>query len=244
MATDVQTRGSPMTLFGKPPGPQDARPRGRAAAQALRVVLRALLLLLGLTAVGLGFARFVDTYHEGWAYRGAPVCGAPAIGPGVDCTLRESGRVTKRATERDGDSTSYTLTVAREKAPTADYDVGEAFYDDVRTDTVVNLTVWRGQVVEVDYHGHRARNPHTLWLAILKLALLVGAGTALVTGGLLGPNLRSWWTPAGMSVPMAVTTQVGAAMILLMGWPLPVTVTLAVLAWLLALSVISGMSAD
>ncbi|MFD4887121.1 hypothetical protein [Kitasatospora sp. NPDC058402] len=233
-----------MTLFGKPPGPQDARPRGRATALTLRVVAQALLLLLGLSAVGLGFARFVAAYHEGWAYRGAPVCGAPAIGPGVDCTLRESGRVTKRAAERDGDSTSYTLTVAREKAPTGAYDVGEAFYDDVRTGAVVNLTVWRGQVVEVDYQGHRARNPHTLWLAVLKLALLVGAGTALIAGGLLGPNVRSWWIPAGMSVPMAVTTLVGAAMLLLMDWPLPVTVTLAVLAWLLAVSVISGMSVE
>ncbi|MFJ3221352.1 hypothetical protein ACIPLC_36215 [Kitasatospora sp. NPDC086801] len=235
-----------MALFDEssPPGPQDARRRGRAAALTLRRMAQTLLLLLGLSAVGLGFARFVDAYHEGWAYRGAPVCGAPAIKPGADCTLRESGRVTRTAAERDGDSTSYSLTVAREKAPTDTYNVGEAFYEDVGTDTVVNLTVWRGQVVEVDYHGHRARNPHTLWLAILKLALLIGAGTGLIAGGLLGPNLGSWWVPAGMSVPVAATTLVGAAMLLLMDWPLAATLTLAVLAWLLAVSVVAGTSTE
>ncbi|MDH6711447.1 hypothetical protein P3T27_008205 [Kitasatospora sp. MAA19] len=224
------------------PGPRDARHPRRAAALAVRVVVQGLLVLAGLSMVGLGFSWFVDTYHEGRAYRTAPTCGTPAVRPGADCVQQESGRVTRREVQQDSDSTTYVLTVAREMAPTDTYDVGRAFYRDVETGTIVDLKVWRGLVVELGYHGHRAGNPHTPWLTLLKLGLLIGAGTAVIAYGAFGPDLDSRLVPVGMAALVAGATLVGAAILLSMPWPLAVVLTIAILAWLLAAAITLGIS--
>ncbi|MFC5664851.1 hypothetical protein ACFP3U_17915 [Kitasatospora misakiensis] len=226
---------------------KDARPPGgfrRIAGPVVRVVTQALFLLTGLATTVLGFTWFVDGYHAVGAHRHAPACGTAAATPGTDCVLHESGKVTARKVNRNEDSTTYSLTVTREKAPKHTYDVGKAFYNDAKVGTDVDLAIFRGRVVELSYHGHRAENPITPWLTSFKVALLAGLGTLLTAHGL------TWWRSGANSVPVvaggftAFVSFFGALVLMSTQWALALTLGLSVLGWLLLTAATTAATMD
>ncbi|MER7757915.1 hypothetical protein [Kitasatospora sp. NPDC097643] len=220
---------------------QDRRPVGRLV---LRVVVQGVLLAAGLAVVGLGFARFVDAHDVVVAHRSAPVCGSADIPPGADCAQRESGRVTDKKEQHDSDSDSYILTVAREKASPETYSVGEAFYDDVSVDTVVDLKVWRGRAIEVSYHGHRAEVPSTPWMSSLWVGLLIGLGTALTAAGLLGPRLPDVANLVGVILFVGIITFMGASIQLMGRFSLPLALALSITAWLITVAISTSIAME
>ncbi|MBV6695883.1 hypothetical protein KV557_01925 [Kitasatospora aureofaciens] len=167
----------------------------------LLVPLRGVLLLLGLCAMGIGMARFVDVQKEGRAYIDAPAC-TTSLRPGEDCLRAVSGRVTDMKEDKSGDSPVYTLAVARELASGDEsYDVSEAFYGDVEVGTYVELKVWQGEVVEVDYRGHEAEVPHAAWLRQLGIALLIAAGANVAALAVSARRREDLWLALMMFVP-------------------------------------------
>ncbi|MEU9044740.1 MULTISPECIES: hypothetical protein [unclassified Kitasatospora] len=214
---------------------KDARPPGRPRVLAAvgRTLARGLLLLAGLATVFVAFSWFVGGYRSVDAYLAAPDCGTAAAAPGAACVRHETGKVTAGKVDNSGDSTSYELTVARETARSHTFDVGEAFYDEVAIGTDVDLKIWNGRAVEVSWHGHRASVPDIPWLTCLKVALLVGAGTALTLYGLAWPSASAQAVPPATALGMAFVSLLGSFTLCLAQWPLVVTLALPILAWLL-----------
>ncbi|MGW2376712.1 hypothetical protein [Kitasatospora sp. NPDC001683] len=216
-----------------PPPPKKSEP-----PPSLRKRLWALahipILLAGLALTVFGFVRFVDVFEEVRTYRTVPTCGTPAAKPDALCATRESGRVTKRWTEPDDGSTTYKLAIARETAPTDDFSVGEAFYDDVDPGTTVDLKVLRGEVIEVSYHGHRAKPLHMPWLKWIEFSALIGAGVALVLTAMYldeADLMASMLLASGAAAAFA--TAIGSAILIPIQWPLVVTLVIGAVCWLL-----------
>ncbi|MEU1283357.1 hypothetical protein [Kitasatospora sp. NPDC005856] len=197
-----------------------------------RVAARLLLVLTGLATVALGFSWFVDAYDEAFAYRGAPACISSASAPVTDCTTHETGRVTGKKRRSNDDSISYEVTISREAAPTATYIVTDGLYGSVRTGVDVDFTLWRGRVVEVSYQGHRSPIIDTPWHTHLKLALLVGAGTALVVFTLLRGHRDGWIVPATACLFLFFFTFIGGVILVTVHWSSAVTLVLAIVGWL------------
>ncbi|MCG6494126.1 hypothetical protein [Kitasatospora sp. A2-31] len=213
---------------------KDARPPGgfrRIAGPVARVLIQAVFLLAGLATTVLGFTWFVEGYDVVGAYRHAPVCGTAAATPGTDCLLHETGKVTARFVHR-GEEDSYELTVARETAPERDHSVGKAFYDAAQVGVDVDLSVFRGRVVELSYRGHRAEDMITPWLTAFKVALLAGLGSALTAQG------AAWWRsglqalPFGIAVFVVFSAFFVALLLMSAQWPLAVTLGVPALGWL------------
>ncbi|MFD4660613.1 hypothetical protein ACFWP2_33940 [Kitasatospora sp. NPDC058444] len=223
------------------PEPVDAGPRTSVRAHpgkghpVARVAARMLLVLTGLATVALGFSWFVDAYDEAFAYRSAPACTAsvstPAT-PATDCTTHETGRVTGKKRTSTEDSVSYEVTISREVAPTATYLVTDGLYGSVRTGVDVDFTLWRGHVVEVSYQGHRSPITDTPWRTHLKLALLIGAGTALTVFTLLRGHRDGWIVPATACLFLAFFTLCGSVILVTVHWSFAVTLALAIVGWL------------
>ncbi|MFF4821169.1 hypothetical protein ACFY2K_42070 [Kitasatospora sp. NPDC001309] len=207
----------------------------------LRPVARIVLALVGLALVVAGFVRFTADFEDVRRYHHTPLCTAPAQ-PSDDCATRESGRVTGKHLDPGSDSDPYTLTVARETAPAAEYGVGKAFYDDVTAGTTVDVTVLHGEVIEIGYHGHRSQTETYPWADAAVLSLLIAAGTALV--------LTQGWPLDDGVVPfvLAVTvvanvlaTLLGSIALLTLQWPLVVTLIVAALCWIAATALFRGI---
>ncbi|MEV6979012.1 hypothetical protein [Kitasatospora sp. NPDC093806] len=203
---------------------------GRAAGTAGHVLAQGLFLLAGLAAAVLGFGWFAGASEASSAYRGAPACDTAA--PGADCVRHESGKVTARERHSGGDSTTYTLTVARENAPRHTYTVSWEFYDDAKPGTDVDLTLYRGKVAEVSYREHRATDPDTPWLTCFKVALLAGLGAALTALGL------AWTRPGGpapafgFGLLTACLALAGSLALVSAQLPLAAALAVPVLGWL------------
>ncbi|MET9399406.1 hypothetical protein [Kitasatospora sp. NPDC002965] len=220
----------------KPP----ARPRSRPPGAVARALTQGLFLLAGLAATVLGFGWFVDANDAASAYRNAPICGTAEHTPGTDCAQRASGRVTARYAATSGDSTIYTLTVAREtavpdEAPRHSYTVDSAFYNATKAGADVDLTVFRGRVAEVSYEGHRAQNAGTPWLISLEIALLAALGSALTAHGLTWSRTGAQATPfyIAMAVFVAAMALFGCLTLISSQLPLAATLAVPVLGWLL-----------
>ncbi|MFJ8628967.1 hypothetical protein ACIRD3_39805 [Kitasatospora sp. NPDC093550] len=209
----------------------------RKVPPAFRLAWRALLVVIGLSTVGLGFVRFVDTFEASGAYRSAPLCGTPAAGDVVPCIRQESGRVTKKSVSSDDDSVTYLLTISRETAPTDEYDVSRAFYWDVEVGTTVDLMVWKDSVVRVVYHGHQADQRNIPWWDVLEIALLIGAGTSLVAYRLGTADRWAWGSVLLIAVPTVIATGTGCVVLIACQWSFAVTLTLAILAWLITAAI-------
>ncbi|MER7580685.1 hypothetical protein [Kitasatospora sp. NPDC097691] len=224
---------------------EDARPPGPRVYRAIaRGLARSLLLLAGLATVALAFSWFVDAYRSVEAYRAAPDCGTAAAAPGAPCVRHETGRVTARKVDNSGDSTSYDLTVTRETAPGKVFSVGEAFYKDAKVGTDVDLKIWNGRPVEVSWHGHRASTPDVPWLSCLKVALLVGFGSALTACGLAWPREDSVSVPAFAAVLIFFATLLGSVILCLAQWPLVITLVIPALAWLLLTALVTAVARE
>ncbi|WP_030231662.1 hypothetical protein [Streptomyces sp. NRRL S-350] len=226
---------------------EDARPPRRlrrAAGRVARWLACLLLLVAGAATAALGFSWFVDAYHESGAYLTAPSCGTAEAVPGADCLRHEAGKVRAGRVDNSGDSPSYELTVSRESAPSGTYTVGKAFYDDVEIGTDVELAVWRGRVVVVSYHGHRADNPSTYWLTSLKVALLVGLGSALTAYGVTLPRGGAVGSPAMGAAFVVVFAFFGSLLFLSTQWPFAVTLGVPVLAWVLMTAAVTAIAWD
>ncbi|MFB7618342.1 hypothetical protein [Kitasatospora sp. NPDC056181] len=225
---------------------EDARPPGRtrASGAAVRALARGLLLLAGLATVVLGFSRFVDAYESVDAYRSAPRCGTAAAAPGAPCVRHETGKVTARTIDHTGDSDSYDLTVARESGPGQIFSVGKAFYDGAKVGTDVDLRIWNGRLVEVSWHGHRASPPDIPWLSSFKLALLVGAGSALVVCGLAWPRGSAQAVPVIAAFWIALFSFLGSFFLCLAQWPFAVTLAVPVLGWLFVTTISTSVARE
>ncbi|MFE6055917.1 hypothetical protein ACFQ6N_34670 [Kitasatospora sp. NPDC056446] len=225
---------------------KDAGPPGRDSASAAlaRHLPRALAVLAGLATVVLAFAWFLSAYRSVDAYRAAPVCGTAAAAPGAPCVRHETGKVTARAVDNGGDSTTYSLTVSREEAPTLSYSVGQAFHDDAEVGVDVDLTIWNGRVAELSWHGHRASPPDIPWSDCFRLALLVGAGSALTVCGLARPRGGAWAVPPLAGIFIAFLSFIGSFILCLAQWPLVVTLGGPVLGWLILTAIATAIAAD
>ncbi|MEV7775052.1 hypothetical protein [Kitasatospora sp. NPDC086791] len=202
------------------------------------VLARGVLVLAGLAVTALGFTWFVDAHHRTVAHHGAPACGTAAATPGTDCVRHETGKVTAR---RDLGEDSYELRISRESASTDRYTVGRAFFDDVEVGTDVDLTVFRGRVAAVSYHGHRAENLIMPWLTSLEVALLVAAGSALIARGVARPRRKVLRTVLHCAFWVALLACFGALLILSFQAPLALALGLPLLGWLLATAVITAI---
>ncbi|MEE1781565.1 hypothetical protein PUR71_01230 [Streptomyces sp. SP17BM10] len=161
-----------------------------------------MLLVAGLCAVGFGIAQTVAVNQDVGAYARAPGCTTGNPPPGPACVWLESGRVTGRYVGRSGDSTTHNLTVARESDPGGeDYDVGVAFYDDADVGTYVQLKVWKGDVAEVYYRGHKSVFPQFRFGFLALLALLIAVGTSMVIAGLPRVDEDARWMSLVALVP-------------------------------------------
>ncbi|GAA1406651.1 hypothetical protein GCM10009639_54690 [Kitasatospora putterlickiae] len=199
-----------------------------------------LIVLAGLGLVVLGFRSFVLTYDEVTAYLHAPVCGATAAS-GADCLRHETGRVAERSTHGSREGTVYQLAVARETVSIYGvYDVDEAFYDAMPPGSAVELTVFRGRVVEVAAAGHRARAPQVPLRACLELTALGFLGSSLVIHGTrpaltrlgLGkPTMGLFRITVCSAVFFAVPPLFGSVVALQLHVPPAVVLPLAVLGW-------------
>ncbi|MFJ9612180.1 caspase domain-containing protein [Kitasatospora sp. NPDC101176] len=216
-------------------GPSRPRPPRRAPVPVGRVLAQGLLLLIGLSVVGVGFGRFLDESVRVTAHQGAPACGSPGLAAGVDCLKPETGRVTATFSEDGEASTAYKISVLRETASgTETYTVGKRFYDDVASGTEVDLKVWLGHVVETSYHGHRADVPlYDRWEMVL-VALLIGVGTTVaVLGGVLA-RLENPGVLWGAPAVIGFTSWMGSSIFVqaeLSPW---VTMPVGVLCWLIS----------
>ncbi|MFG2916658.1 hypothetical protein ACGF0D_27695 [Kitasatospora sp. NPDC048298] len=199
---------------------------------------RTLIVLAGLPLVVLGFVLFVGTYEERGAYRTAPVCGTPAPGPDADCLLLESGQVTRKwVSSSVEDGTSYYLNIARGEGATQKYMVDEPLYRHVEAGTAVDLKIWKDMVVRIAHDGHEVstlalswRN----WLGLAEAVPLIAVGTVVTTYGLPGRNPEFWDSSLLLTMGMVLVTAIGAVVLTLVQWPFPVTLGLAVAAWLIA----------
>nr|BFD95580.1 hypothetical protein KitaXyl93_69400 [Kitasatospora sp. Xyl93] len=216
---------APPLRTGDPAHPHKAR-------AAARLVARTLLVLTGVAAVALGFARFTDTYDEVFAYRDAPACAALAGPPATDCTTRETGRVTGRKTHWEGENTSHQLTVSREAAPDRTYYVSEDLYDSTRTGADVDLTLWNGRVVELSHGGHRNAIITAPWRSVLELSLLIGAGTALAVQTLLRGHRTGWKAPAAAYLVIAFLAFFGSTTMITIGLAFAIALTVGITGWL------------
>ncbi|MGW1179230.1 caspase, EACC1-associated type [Kitasatospora sp. NPDC002543] len=232
---------NPSTPPSPDPGPRHPRKRRPVARLVARVTAQVLLVLAGLATVALGFSWFVDSYQESVAYLGAPACAATVPAATTDCTRHETGRVTHKRIDAGGDSTNYELTVSREAAPTATYTVSEGLYNSVQTGGDTDLTLWNGRVVEVSHQGHLSPVDHISWLRTVELSLLVGAGTALLLGGLLRSRRGEWFAPVGSCAALAYVTFIGSMILLSVQWASVVTIALAVVGWL-AFTVVTAVA--
>ncbi|MGW2253430.1 hypothetical protein ACWCXH_25010 [Kitasatospora sp. NPDC001660] len=199
----------------------------------LVVLLRGVLLVIGLCAVGVGIARSVALNQEVDAFADAPVCSTGNPRPGEGCVRLESGRVTNRSVDRNGDSTTYNLTVARESDPEGDdYGVGEAFYDDADVGTYVLLKVWKGDVAEVGFQGHESVIPHFQRGRVALLSLLIAVGTSVLMLGLPGQDEDVRWLALVGLVPFFVVAWMGGFLFGAVHLPLAVAIALIVGGWL------------
>lgn len=180
-----------------------------------------------------GSALFVGAYETAGAHLGAPVCGSPEAGAGVDSVRQESGRVTRKY-ESGGDSTSYMLTVARETAPGDSYSVSRSFYRDVKVGTSVDLKVYRDAVVRLAHRGHEDEQRAIPVPAVVEVALLVSGGTAVGLHGLRAPARGRRWRPTLMAVPTVVATLLGSSLLIVYQWSFAATLTVSVVGWLIA----------
>lgn len=217
----------------RPPKPNPAPRRRRSAGELVRVALPAVLLVVGLALTVLGFVRFTEAFQQTRAYSATPVCTAGAA-PGADCARLESGLVTGKTKEVGSDSTDYLLTVSREKAPTGRYTVGKAFYEDVDTGTSVELKILHGKVFELGYRGHRSQPPNTPYLSVAGFSALIAVGMITTVAGLAGRDLEFMLVVALIyTVGTAFATGIGSLLLIAFGWPLYVTLPVAVGCWLL-----------
>lgn len=217
------------------PGPQDLRKPSRrrnGVVKALGITLRVLLVAAGLAVTVLGFVRFVDTYHGTAEYRATPFCATPAAKPGADCRARESGRVTRKWVARDGDSTTHNLAVARETAPTETYGVGEAFYDDVDTDTTVELTILRGRVIELGYHGHRAQYSNIPVMDIATFGALLAVGMIVAICGAVRWRDDAGKITIGLAVLVWFMASLGGGILVAAQWSIVLSLVLGIISWL------------
>ncbi|WP_147465210.1 hypothetical protein [Streptomyces sp. 1114.5] len=222
---------------------EDARPPGRSrrvAGLAARVLARTLLLAAGLAVAAVGFGWFVDAHRETVAYLSAPACGSPAAVPGAPCTAHETGTVRAKRIVNGNDDTEYELTVARETVTGGFFDVGAAFYEDVAVGTYVDLTVWNGRVAELSYHGHRARNPDTPWLASFQVALVVAAGATLTVYGVGGLRRDTWKFPLIAYGFFVLAAFFGSLIFVGAQWPLALVLGIPVACWLLLTAMVTG----
>lgn len=215
--------------------------RHPSLSRAARTTARILLVLVGLATVALGFSRFVDAYDTSVAYLGAPACAALAAPPAEDCTTRETGRVTGRRVGSNENSDCCEVTVSREVALTTTYVVTEGLYRSLRTGDDVDLTLWNGRVVELSHQGHRSPVAEAAWSTSLKLALLVGAGTALTVFTLLQGHRDGWIVPAAVCLFLSFCTFLGSAVLVAAQWPFALTLALPIAGWLVLTTAVTAM---
>ncbi|MFD8780902.1 helix-turn-helix domain-containing protein [Kitasatospora sp. NPDC059599] len=227
-ARTVYTR----TLPGLPPG-------HRAPGWA-----RGLLVLVGVAAVALGFARYAGAYTTAGAYLTAPVCGTPAAVAGADCLLRTTGRVTDKQT-KDGTGAEYDLTMTRgAPAPTDTSVVDRGFYDAVEIGMAVDLKVWRGRVMEISKPGQHYVVEYTPFLTCTELALLIGLGTALTIVGAVGPKPGAPASAARSGALIASFAWIVSGEFLTDLWPFTPTLVVSAVGWVLLTAVGSAAAAS
>ncbi|MEU8517346.1 hypothetical protein AB0C76_38095 [Kitasatospora sp. NPDC048722] len=199
---------------------------------------RTLIVLAGLPLVALGFVLFVGTFEEHGGYRTAPVCGTPAPGPYTDCLLLESGQVTRKwVSSSVDDGTSYFLNIAHGAGSAQKYEVDESLYRHVEAGTAVDLKIWKDTVVRIAHDGHEVSTltlSWHVWLGLAEAALLIAVGTVVTAYGLPGRNPEFWNSSPVLIMGTALVTSMGAVFLTLVQWPFPVTLGLAVSAWLIA----------
>ncbi|WP_331744271.1 hypothetical protein [Kitasatospora sp. NBC_01300] len=199
---------------------------------------RTLIVLAGLPLVVLGFVLFVGTFEERGASRTAPVCDAPTPGRDAGCLLLESGQVTRKWLSFSDDGNSYYLNIAREAGSAQKYEVDESLYRHVEAGTAVDLKIWKGMVVRIAHDGHEV-STLTLswrgWLALAGATLLIAVGTVVTAFGLPGRNPEFWNSSPVLLMGMVLVTGMGVVVLTLVQWPFPVTIGLAVAAWLIAM---------
>ncbi|MFJ2864412.1 hypothetical protein [Kitasatospora sp. NPDC087314] len=176
--------------------------------------------------------------EERGAYRTAPVCGTPTPGPDADCLLLESGQVTRKwVSSSVDDGTSYYLNIAREAGSAQKYEVDESLYRHVEAGTAVDLKIWKGTVVRIAHDGHEVSTltlSWHVWLGLAEAALPTAAGTVVTAHGLPGRNPAFWNSSPILLMGTALVTSMGAVLLTLVQGPFPVTLGLAVSAWLIA----------
>ncbi|MFD7728862.1 hypothetical protein ACFV6F_00545 [Kitasatospora phosalacinea] len=204
--------------------------------------MRILTALAGLPLVVLGFVLFLGTHREHGGYREAPACTTPTPGPDADCLLPENGRVTeKRRTGDFENGYSYYLSVARATGPAEEYEVDQSLYLDVTAGADVDLEVWKDRVVRIAHGGHATTPlslPWSLFPTLAGEALLIAAGTALTAHALPGRNPARWGVTPLLFPVTALPTFLGVALLTLLQLPFPVTLGLAVTAWLITAPVL------
>lgn len=110
--------------------------------------------VFSLLLVAAAAAAFTAAHIRHFAYTHAAPCTAERISRADtgDCLTRQTGTVTDRAEESNGDTTNYTVTVITPGGRHKTWDVGESFHDSAKPGTPITLNAYHGTVVTLT-HG-------------------------------------------------------------------------------------------
>ncbi|MFF1404966.1 hypothetical protein [Streptomyces sp. NPDC058294] len=222
-------------------GLRDGRPfrrprrykRHRISTAPRAIAVRAIALLLGLTACAFGVLQVINGHKAQFPDQYAPPCStASAQKTQADCISQETGRVESRT--RD-DSTAR-LTVTRNTGTSKTVTVDDPVYEAAHAGSPAKLTLWKDRIIEIGVAGKSSRvSSGTLWSPLLWATLLIGLGSTTI-GLALRAGEQTMWGALWVLVPFNLfcTGFAATAVIALPQWWV---VLIALPIWLLFVAV-------
>ncbi|THA45647.1 hypothetical protein [Streptomyces sp. A1136] len=191
----------------RPWAPHNRRKRSPWARRAALYTGRAVILILGLTALAIGLVEAADLRHDTMAPQNASRCAPTGIATARDdCLGRETGHV---ADMKPGDdATPYRLTITRPSGKTeTDLVVDFDLYRAVRSGSAVDLDIWKDHIVKIGAAGKSSRIEHTALPATVRIWLLLTFGTLAALCAVLADKGTPWiWIGICVAPLLAIWT--------------------------------------
>ncbi|MGR6975086.1 hypothetical protein ACU639_36865 [Streptomyces cynarae] len=174
----------------EPPRPRDDHDRLDLSWPVMMTfAVRAVALLIGLTACAFGVMRILDARTEEFPdlYK-RPCASAPAPSAQHECTSKETGHVVaKNRTETSGQ-----LTVVRKSGEKKTLAVEDDVYEAAKPGSTADLMIFDNRIAKISVAGKSDRIPPHNWLSIIWIALLIGTGTLGAALAVVGGRGTPW----------------------------------------------------
>lgn len=217
--------------------------RQRAGAdRRLRLLMilavRAVALLLGLTACVLGVMQAIDGHKKQFPERYASPCpSGSAQSSRADCVSRETGRVENKTR----DEKTARLIFSRSSGKKQTVAVNDELYEAVRPGSPAELAIWKDRIVKISIAGRSDTvRPGGIWMTVLWVGLLIGLGAFIVALALKARAGIPWvaifflapfsvfWTGLCSVIPIGTTSWWGLTWCILFWLPGILSMTLIV----------------